>query len=90
MLLFFYNFQICISVPMELYYEQEQHARKSLLMCATQLAGGLLLKELKYFEVMLNIFEFSRVWENVESWLVSVNKLFFAQPYFSTNVIKQS
>ena len=24
-------------------------------------AGGLLLKKLKYFEVMLNIFEFSRV-----------------------------
>ena len=34
---------------------------------ATQLAGGLLLKKLKYFEVMLNIFEFSRVSENVES-----------------------
>ena len=26
--------------------------------------------KLKYFEVMLNIFEFSRVWENAESWLV--------------------
>ena len=36
-------------------------------MCATQLAGGLLLKKLKYFGIMLNIFEFSRVWENVES-----------------------
>ena len=33
---------------------------------ATQLAGGLLLKMLKYFEVMLNIFEFSRVKEIVE------------------------
>ena len=31
------------------------------ITCATQLAGGLLLKKLKYFEVMLNIFEFSRV-----------------------------
>ena len=30
-------------------------------MCATQLAGGLFLKKLKYFEVMLNIFEFSWV-----------------------------
>ena len=30
-------------------------------ICATQLAGGLLLKKLKYLEVMLNIFEFSRV-----------------------------
>ena len=37
------------------------------MICATQLAGGLLLKKLKYFEVMLNIFEFLRVWENVES-----------------------
>ena len=39
-------------------------------MCATQLAGGSLLKKLKYFKVMLNIFEFSRVWESVETWLV--------------------
>ena len=45
---------------MELQYEQELHVRKSLVTCATQLAGGLLLKRLKYFEVMLNIFEFSR------------------------------
>ena len=35
--------------------------KKTLVICATQLAGGLLLKKLKYFEVMLNIFEFSRV-----------------------------
>ena len=35
--------------------------RKSPVICATQLAGGSLLKKLKYFEVMLNIFEFSRV-----------------------------
>ena len=40
-----------------------------------QLAGGLLLKELKYFEVMLNIFEFLRMWENIESRLVYANKL---------------
>ena len=33
----------------------------------TQLADGLLLKKLKYFEVMLNLFEFSWVQENVES-----------------------
>ena len=40
---------------------------------------------------MLNIFEFSRVWENVESWLVSAKKLFWIlQPYFSTNVIQVS
>ena len=43
--------------------------KKSLVICATQLAGGALLKKLKYFKVMLNIFEFSRVWENVEAWL---------------------
>ena len=35
-------------------------------MGATQPAGGLLLKKLKYFEVMLNIFELSRVLENIE------------------------
>ena len=33
----------------------------------TQLAGGLFLKMLKYFEVMLTIFEFSQVKEIVES-----------------------
>ena len=31
------------------------------IICENQLAGGLLLKNLKYFEVMFNIFEFSRV-----------------------------
>ena len=64
--------------------------KKILVICATQLAGGLLLKKLKYPEVILNIFEFSRVWENVESWSVHVNKLFWiVQPYFSTDVIKR-
>ena len=39
---------------------------------------------------MLNIFEFSRVRENVESWLVYANKFFWIpQPYFSTNIIKK-
>ena len=52
---------------MELKYEEEQHSRKSLVKCATQLAGGLLLKMLKYFEVTLNIFEFSHVTKIVES-----------------------
>ena len=33
----------------------------------TQLAGGLLMKMLKYFKVMLNIFEFFHVKETVES-----------------------
>ena len=40
---------------------------KSLVICATQLAGGLLLKMVKYFKVMLEIFEFSRLKEIVES-----------------------
>ena len=48
---------------------------KSLVTWATQLAaGGLLMKMLKYFKVMLNTFEFSRVKEIVESWLVYANK----------------
>ena len=35
--------------------------KNTLVICTTQLAGGLLSKELKYFEVMLKFFEFSRV-----------------------------
>ena len=54
-------------------------------------AGGLLLKKLKYFKVVLNISGFLRVWENVESWLIFADKLFWiAQPYFSTFIIKPS
>ena len=69
----------------------KKYVRKSLVICATQLACGLLLKRLSYFEVVLNIFELSRVWENVESWLVFPTKLFWiAQPYFLTDIIKQS
>ena len=53
--------------------------------------GGLLWKKLKHFEVLLNIFEFSQVWENLESWLVYVNMLFWiAQPSFLTYIIKRS
>ena len=37
--------------------------RKSPVICATQFAGGLLLKRLKYFKVALNIFKFSPVKE---------------------------
>ena len=33
--------------------------RKSVFICIIQIADVLLLKILKYFEVMLNIFEFS-------------------------------
>ena len=50
-----------------------------------------IVKKAKYFEVMLNILEFSRVWDNVESWLVYANKLFWIiQPYFLTEIIKKS
>ena len=35
-----------------------------------------IVKKLRYFEVILNIFEFSRVWKNEESWLIYANKLF--------------
>ena len=41
--------------------------KENLVICATQLAGGLLLKMLKYFQVMLNIFEFSHMKKIVES-----------------------
>ena len=65
--------------------------KKILVISATQSAGGLLLRKLKYLVVMLSIFEFSWVWENIESWFVNANKLFWiAQPYFLTNIIKQS
>ena len=73
------------------YNTNRNNVRKSLVICATQLRGGLLFKKLKYFEAMINIFEFSRVWENAESWLVYANKLFWiAQPHFSNDIIKQS
>ena len=56
-------------------------SEKSLVICGTQFAGGLFLKMLKWFEVMLNIFEFLRDWDNVEPWLVYEMKLFrIAQP----------
>ena len=45
----------------KLQHEQEQQVRKSLVICATQFAGSLLLKKLKYCEIMLNIFELLRV-----------------------------
>ena len=52
---------------MELKYKQEEHVRKSRSIWTTQLTSGLLLKALKYFEVMLNIFEFWHVNAIVES-----------------------
>ena len=50
-----------------------------------------IVKKAKYFEFMLNIIEFSRVWENVESWLVYASKLFWiAWSFFWTDIIKRS
>ena len=40
--------------------------KKLLVICAIQLAGGVLSEILKYFEVMLNIFEFSHMKEIVQ------------------------
>ena len=37
----------------------KKHVRKMFVICVTQLTDGLLLKKLKYFEVMLNTFEFN-------------------------------
>ena len=53
-----------------------KHVRKSLVTCKSQLGGGLLLKKLKYFEVMLKFFELLRVRKNVESSLSYANKFF--------------
>ena len=62
-----------------------------LFIISKHLSGGLLFKKLKYFKIMLDIFEFSHVWENVEFCLVSENKLSsIAHPHFSTNIIQQS
>ena len=36
---------------MELQYKQEQHVRESIVICVTQLEGGLLFKKLN-FEVI--------------------------------------
>ena len=40
------------------YNTNKNNVRKSHVVCTIQLAGGILLKKLKYFEAMLNIFEF--------------------------------
>ena len=80
-----------IKVPPLNYNTNRNNVRKSLVICATQLAGGLLLKKLKYFEFMLNIFVFSRMWENVESWMASASKPFRIEKlYFLTDIIKRN
>ena len=53
--------------------------RKSLVICATHLAGGFFVEKAKNFDDILNIFEFLRVWENVEScWSMQIS--FFELP----------
>ena len=40
-----------------------------------------IVKKVKIFWRYVKIFEFSRLWENIESWLIYANKLFWiAQP----------
>ena len=46
---------------MKLYITWNNMKKNYLVICATQFSGGALLKKLKYFEGMLNIFEISRV-----------------------------
>ena len=86
------TWNLTIKVPPWNYNTNRNNVRKSLVICATQLAGGLLLKKLKYFEFILNIFVFSRVWENVEPWIVSANKPFRIEKssYFLTDIIKRN
>ena len=43
-------------------------------MCDSAFRWFIVLKKLKYFEVMLNIFELLQEWENVETWLVNFRK----------------
>ena len=42
-------------------YKQKQHIRKSSVIYMTIPADDLLLTMIKYVEILLNIFEFSRV-----------------------------
>ena len=91
--LYFDNFSTCLGLGLSYgtIIPTGITCKKIPCYCLTQLAGGLLLKKLKYFEVMLNIFDLSRVWEKIESCLVYANKLFWiAQPDFSTDIIKRT
>ena len=63
---------------------------KFLAISVTQLAGGLLLKMLKCFKVILNVFEFSHVKAIAESWLVYGNKFsWIAQSCFQMRQLKK-
>ena len=45
--------QLFGKLPAWSYNTNRIHVKKSIVICTTQLAGGLLLKMLKYFEFML-------------------------------------
>ena len=60
---------------LKLYYKHEENLGNFLVLCKTQLTGGILLKMLKYLEVMLYIFEYPHVQEIVESRLTYAGKL---------------
>ena len=55
------------------------NVRKSLVACAAQLAGGLLLKKLNYFGVMLTFFN-SRGCEEMYNFGWSMQVKFFEFP----------
>ena len=58
----------CIASTMKRQYEQEQRVRKPLVICLNQIITGILLKMLKCFEAMLNIFElYKKLVKNKES-----------------------
>ena len=70
------------------YLRSENTCSRFLLQMYSVLS---LLKMLKYFEVMLEIFEFSHMKEIVESWLLYANKFsWIIQSCFPNEIIKQS
>ena len=61
-----------------------------MLLYAISTWGGVLFEMLKYFKVMLNIFEFFHMKEIGEWWLVYVNKFsWIIQSCFLAETIKQ-
>ena len=57
----FYIFCIFYLLTSNYNANRNEHVRKSLIIYETQLVDGSSLKKLIYFEVMLNILEFSWV-----------------------------
>ena len=51
----------------------------------------VIVKNAEMFGSYVKHFWILEVWENVGSWLVYANNVFLiAQPYFSTNIVKQN